>query len=219
MDHSPPPSVNQLELQYLLKELELQVAIEGKARDRVEQMMQYLLAAVAAIIGAAFLIVDDQTSAVLVSFIAALLVLAFGVSAFYRACRLRNAITHARVNRSRIRQALAESGVQSARTLIDLQEVPFESPLNAFYPRIVRNLSALAVFCAAAGGLAFGFGLTLLLAGPGADQVLWAAWLFFPFGFALTLIPLLVILLSYKKAADRLIEKYRGLESSEERRE
>ena len=43
--------ITENEVAYLLKELEIQFEIESKARDRVEQMVQYLMTTLAAIIG------------------------------------------------------------------------------------------------------------------------------------------------------------------------
>lgn len=43
-------NISSTEVECLLKELEIQVAIESKARDRVEQMVNYFLTTIAAII-------------------------------------------------------------------------------------------------------------------------------------------------------------------------
>lgn len=106
-----------LQIEYLLKELEFQVAFEANARDRAEQMVSYRMTTIAAILGAVLLIVQNAANYLLVAFIAALLIWMFSAFSFYRVCRLRNAITHARLNRRLIRSALEKAGLTLAASI------------------------------------------------------------------------------------------------------
>ena len=54
-------SITENEIAYLLKELEIQFEIESKVRDRVEQMVQYLLTTLAAIIGGTLILVQSYS--------------------------------------------------------------------------------------------------------------------------------------------------------------
>lgn len=124
VSESQPPSNPAAEVEYLLKELDYQVDIETKARDRMENMMQYLLTTIAAVIGAALLVNQLQANSTLLLFIATLLVFILSTAAFYRSCRLRYILTYARVNRNNIRCCLIDLGVPEADRLIEWEGNP-----------------------------------------------------------------------------------------------
>ena len=151
------PSNKGLGVEYLLKELEFQVEIETKARDRMENMVQYLLTTIAAVIGATLLINEMQVNSVLLLFIASLLVFVFATSAFYRSCRLRYITTYARVTRNNIRCLLVKSGVSEADQLIELEGNP-----SGFCKRMLQKLVLLLVLCSLLGGATGVFALLLI---------------------------------------------------------
>ena len=152
-----PPSNPELAGMYFLKELEFQVAIETKARDRMENMVQYLLTTIAAIIGAVLFVNEMQENSILLLFIACLLVFAVSTSAYYRSCRLRYIMTYARVTRNNIRCELKKLGVIDAYRLIDWEGNP-----SGFCKLTVIKLTLLMAVCSILGGTAAVFGLMLL---------------------------------------------------------
>ncbi len=152
-----PTSNSELAGMYFLKELEFQVAIETKARDRMENMVQYLLTTIAAIIGAVLLVNEMQENSILLLFIACLLVFAVSTSAYYRSCRLRYIMTYARVTRNNIRCELKKLGVNDAHRLIDWEGNP-----SGFCKLTVIKLTLLMLVCSILGGTAAGFGLMLM---------------------------------------------------------
>jgi len=93
-DSNTQKNITAPEVEYLLKELEIQAVIESKARDRVEQMVNYFLTTIAAIICAVLIVTELKSNALSVVFLAALLVFVFSISVFYRFLRLRRIITH-----------------------------------------------------------------------------------------------------------------------------
>jgi hypothetical protein len=146
-----------VEVQYYLKELEFQFEIETKARDRVENMVQYLLTSFAAIIGAVLLVNEMQGNLLLLLFIATLLVFTVSISAFYRMCRLRYIITYARVTRNHLRGMMEDLGVRKAGQLIR-----FEGNPSGFSERMTINLKVVLALCSLLGGAAGVFGLLLI---------------------------------------------------------
>lgn len=142
---------------YFLKELEFQVAIETKARDRMENMVQYLLTTIAAIIGAVLFVNEMQENSILLLFIACFLVFAVSTSAYYRSCRLRYIMTYARVTRNNIRCELKKLGVVDAYRLIDWEGNP-----SGFCELTVIKLILLMAVCSLLGGITAAFGLMLL---------------------------------------------------------
>jgi hypothetical protein len=196
-----------LDVEYLLKELDFQVAIETRARDRMENMVQYLLATIAAIIGAVLLVNKLQVNNVLLLSIASSLVFLFFCSAYYRSCRLRYITTYARVTRNNIRRSLVKLGINEADHLIEWEGDP-----SGFCDRMLKKLTALGILCTLLGGITAGLflllyfhikewpfyftgsQLTLLIAGP---LVLMASvWLL-----------LRIVLQSQKAKSDEIIAK------------
>lgn len=196
------------QLEYLLKELEFQVAFEGHARDRAEQMVSYLLTTIAAILGAVLLIVQNEAYYLLVAFIAAFLIWMFSAFAFYRVCRLRNAITHARLNRRLIRRSLEQIGLKQAASIVAI-----EGPPSGFSLRLVINVNIIGAISSLAGGLCLALGWALFLIDlvqwPGA--VLDHRWLNFvvPFliGFLGITIVLVLVYRAYYFNSEHLIAK------------
>lgn len=146
-----------LNLEYLLKELEFQVSIETRARDRMENMVQYLLTTIAAVLGAALLVNEMQVNSALLFFIASFLMFVFSTSAFYRACRLRYITTYARVTRNKIRRSIETAGIQEANQLIEWEGNP-----SGFCSRMLRNLVSLMWICCLIGGASGFFALLLV---------------------------------------------------------
>jgi hypothetical protein len=144
----PLPGDPGLDVEYLLKELEFQFAIETRARDRMENMVQYLLTTIAAVIGAALLVNELQVNSILLLFIASLLMFLFSASAFYRSLRLRHITTYARVTRNNIRCMLERLGVVEANRLIELEGHP-----SGFGERMLGKLNLLLIFCCLLGGV------------------------------------------------------------------
>ena len=151
------PINSNLNVEYLLKELEFQVAIETKARDRMESMVQYLLTTIAAVIGTTLLVNEMQVNSILLLFLASLLVFGFSTSAFYRSCRLRYITTYARVTRNNIRNALKHLGVRDTGLLIKLEGNP-----SGFCNRMLQKLIILLIICSLLGGVAGSLALLLV---------------------------------------------------------
>jgi len=147
-----------LDVEYLLKELEFQFAIETKARDRMENMVQYLLTSIAAVIGAALLVNQSQTNSILLLFIATSLAFIFSFSAFYRSCRLRYILTYARVTRNNIRCLLKKLGIPEADLLIKWEGNP-----SGFCFGMLKKLILLIIVCCVMGWIAGGFAIMLIL--------------------------------------------------------
>ena len=142
-----------LGVQYLLTELDFQVAIEAKARERVENMAQNLLATIAAVIGAVLLGNQMQVNKVQLWFVASFLLLIFTITWFSRFCRLRYITTYSRVNRNKIRYAISLLDIPEANKLIKWEGNP-----SGFGKRMmVEGWSLLGLSCllgGASGGLA-----------------------------------------------------------------
>ena len=136
------PDTIGLNVEYLLRELEFQVALETRARDRMENMVQYLLTTIAAVIGAALLVNEMQVNSVLLFFIAFLLMFVFSTSAFYRACRLRYITTYARVTRNKIRNSLRNLKIPEANGLIEWEGNP-----SGFCERMLSKLNWIMFLC------------------------------------------------------------------------
>lgn len=201
-------SISDMEVQYLLKELEIQFSIEAKARDRAEQMLQYLLTSIAAIIGAVLFLLPSMGSPIPIVFLAMLLIFVFGVSSFYRTCRLRNIITQTRLTRYLIRDALYQGKVKQARLLMNT-----DKDLTGFSEAIVRNLSVIALVCSLFGALVFALtGILLIqeLIGVSLSQL--NDWILpgilAVVGFLVTFTALRLILRNYQRIAVRLQETY-----------
>jgi hypothetical protein len=128
--------------------LDFQVAFKSNARGRAEQMVSYLLTTIAAILDAVLLIVQGGENYLLISLTAALLIWMFSAFSFYRVCRLRNAITHARLNRRYIRSALEQAGLTPAASIIAIEGQP-----SGFSWRIVLNLNVIGAISSLAAGL------------------------------------------------------------------
>ena len=192
-------------IEYLLKELEFQVEIESKARDRVEQMVNYFLTTIAAIIGAVLLVTELKSNALLVVFLAVLLLLIFGISVFYRFCRLRRIITHTKLNRYRIRLEIEKLGIKQAEVMQDIEGDP-----TGFSYRMSRNIVMLALICGCLGAAVFVLGIALApttlesMATISVNQFLFYV-LAAIVGFAITIIPLLIILRNYWNDANQLV--------------
>jgi hypothetical protein len=148
MPEVQPTNNRGLIVEYLLQELEFQVAIETRARDRMENMVQYLLTTVAAVIGAALLVNEMQVSSILILFIASLLMFVFSTTAFYRSCRLRYITTYARVTRNNIRCALRKLGIPEADQLIEWEGNP-----SGFCKLMLNKLIWLMFLCILLGGV------------------------------------------------------------------
>lgn len=211
-------SVSSTEVEYLLKELEIQVAIESKARDRVEQMVNYFLTTIAAIIGAVLLVTELKSNPLLVIFLAAFLIFIFAVSLFYRFCRLRRIITHTKLNRRLIRNQLIKSGLNQASFLINIEGEP-----TGFSNRMVRNLKGLVVLCSLLGAVVVVFGILLLstifeqFTSLPTNQVVLLI-VSASIGFIITSVPLFLILNNYNKYAnDLIIEKLNPKEINNEK--
>jgi hypothetical protein len=204
-------------VEYLLKELEIQVAIESKARDRVEQMVNYSLATIAAIIGAVLIVTELKSNALLVVFIAVLLVFVFSISVFYRFCRLRRIITHTKLNRRLIRKQLIEMGLDQASFLLEIEGEP-----TGFSDRMVRNLYGLVFLCSLLGALVVTLGLAMAASVLDKTADVSSNQLHFFIiaaivGFGITVFPLIVILDNYREYAEDLIEeKLNGKESEKQ---
>jgi hypothetical protein len=193
-------------VQYLLTEIEYQDAIETKANDRMENMVQYLLTLVVASIGAIPLVAEFQFNWLLFISIACLLVLVVSVSAFYRTCHLRYVITNARVKRNYIRGLLSDLGVQETNRLIKLEGVP-----TGFSIRVVRSLVLYVVIISIIGGFTGAFmimnvfqstgGTTQITTSPSQIFVMMAFFIFTCF----TGITLGAVLLNYRQKSDKLI--------------
>lgn len=145
---SPPAGGSGQSVEYLFRELDYQIAIEAKARDRTENMMQYLVTSIAAILGAVLLFTGIKFNSVMLWFIVSLLVLIVSISFFFRSCRLRYLTTYARVNRNKIRLELERLGISEASLLIDWEGNP-----SGFGKRMKDKLIMLVAFCSALGGL------------------------------------------------------------------
>jgi len=213
-DSNTQKNITAPEVEYLLKELEIQVVIESKARDRVEQMVNYFLTTIAAIIGAVLIVTELKSDALSVVFLAALLLFVFSIFVFYRFLRLRRIITHTKLNRYLIRKQLIESGLDHALFLIEIEGEP-----TGFSYRMVRNLKGLVFLCGLLGALVVTLGLAMAssyldkIAPVSVNQSL--VFIFAAIvGFGLTVIPLIVILKNYREYAEELIgEKINGRES------
>jgi hypothetical protein len=181
---------------YLLRELEFQIDLETKARDRTENMVQYLLTTVAAVIGAALLVINDRLNIFVVLFLASLLISLFAASTFYRFCRLLYVISYAKINRYQIRQRLIDLGLTEASLAIK-----FEGKPSAYSIRMVLGMCALGFICStlnALTGLFFLMVSGLVVVEPGGLS-------FAPFTkfalimvFTITLLFLMWILINYK---------------------
>ena len=149
--------ITENEIAYLLKELEIQFEIESKARDRVEQMVQYLMTTLAAIIGGTLILVQAYDLISLL-FFASLLIYIFSVTSFYRTCRLRTIITQTRQARYLIRSELHAGNVNQAFLLsgIDQEQIGFSD-------RMINSLHVFAFACGALGGLVFFLGVKYLI--------------------------------------------------------
>lgn len=145
-------SITDYDLAYLLKELEIQFEIESKARDRAEQMVQYLLTTLAAVLGATLILVQTY-SVLLMMFFGVLLIYLFSATSFYRTCRLRNIITQTRLARYLIRNELQEGEVKQAHLLVGIDE-----ELTGFSRRMIHNLHWFVVICGILGGFVFYLG-------------------------------------------------------------
>ena len=143
-------------VQYFLTELEFQVAIETKARDRMENMVQYLLTTIAAIIGAVLLVNELQVNSILVLFIASFLVFVVSTTAFYRSCRLRYITTYARVTRNNIRRLIMDLGVPDTDQIIKWEGNP-----SGFCNRMLIRLILFMIMCGFLGGATGALGLML----------------------------------------------------------
>ena len=145
-------SITDHDLAYLLKELEIQFEIESKARDRAEQMVQYLLTTLAAVLGATLILVQTY-SVLLMRFFGVLLNYLFSATSFYRTCRLRNIITQTRLARHLIRNELQEGEVKQAYLLVGIDE-----ELTGFSRRMIHNLRWFMAICGILGGFVFYLG-------------------------------------------------------------
>lgn len=76
------PSNQSLDVEYFQKEFGFHVAIETKARDRTENMVQYLLTTIAAIIGGVLLVNEMKANNILLLFVASSLVFTVSTSVF-----------------------------------------------------------------------------------------------------------------------------------------
>jgi hypothetical protein len=209
INHSPKTQKNITapEVEYLLKELEIQVGIESKARDRVEQMVNYFLTTIAAIIGAVLIVTELKSDALSVVFLAALLLFVFSIFVFYRFLRLRRIITHTKLNRYLIRKQLIQSGLDQALFLIEIEGEP-----TGFSDRMVRNLKGLVFLCGLLGALVMTLGIAMAssyldkITAVSANQSI-IFMIAAIVGFGITIIPLSVILSNYREYAEELMGK------------
>jgi hypothetical protein len=144
-------------MEYLLAELAVQSSIEEKARDRAEQMVQYLLTSLAAIIGAVLLLTDIERQVNMVIFLALVLIYIAAVSTYYRFCRLLTIVTRARYSRFHLRKRLGELGIASARIILRM-----EGRVTGFTPRMRRGLKIMAVVTGLIGAATLAMGLVWL---------------------------------------------------------
>lgn len=154
---SQPSSNQSLDVEYFLKEFDFHVAIETKARDRTENMVQYLLTTIAAIIGAVLLVNEMKANNILLLFVASFLVFTVSTSVFYRACRLRYIITYARVIRNNIRCILKGFGIRETDRLVE-----WEGNQSGFSNRMQINLTLFMSICSLLGGVTGVLGLMLV---------------------------------------------------------
>jgi hypothetical protein len=194
-----------LELQYLLKELDIDFDIEAKARDRVEHMVQYLLTSIAAIIGGVFFLLPSIGSSLPLVFLAVLLIYTFGIISFYRTCRLRNIITHTRLTRYLIRSTLYQGNITPALLLAETEE-----SLTGFSHRFVRNLYGIVIVCSLCGAVLFVIAGLLMIQEQiiALKQVSVGYGMLAVIGFLLTFTLLFFILRNHQKIAMRLQETY-----------
>jgi hypothetical protein len=207
LETTVPTYISTIEVDYLLKELEIQTNIEERARDRTEHMMNYLLTTIAAIIGAVLLVSEIKTNGWLVVFIGALLLYIFSITAFYRLCRLRWIISQTKLSCHLIRNRLKVLGAEVPPLLIRT-----EGETTGFYPRMFRNLVFLIIVCGFFGVLTFILGYALLkdtfrilrnsTANASLNYVLVGI-----VGFTITAIPLWIILKDYRKWAEELFDE------------
>ena len=186
---------------YLIKELEMQFAIEKAARDRTETMVQYLLTTIGAVIGAVFLVTGLTENGLLVIFLALLLVFVFAVTTFYRFCRLRNIISHTRASRYLIRYALQELGVTQVKWMM-LKD----GARTGFSKRVNRWLIGLALGCGLlAAALAVGVLVNLRAAGVISNPIHLAWYLAAGvLGFAAAFAPLRYTHRVYEKVGEQM---------------
>jgi uncharacterized membrane protein HdeD (DUF308 family) len=192
-------------VEYLLRELEFQVAIETRARDRMENMVQYILTTIAAVIGAALLVNEMQVNSVLLLFIASLLMFLFSTSFYYRACRLRYITTYARVTRNKIRCALRDLEIPEADQLIEWEGNP-----SGFGTRMMSKLNWLLALCCLLGGATSIFAILLVFHVTGLPIDLSSAELTILIFFSLIATVIIayvlrVVLNSQKSKSDELI--------------
>jgi hypothetical protein len=154
----PPAASPDLSMEYLFRELDYQITIEAKARDRTENMMQYLVTSIAAILGAVLLFTGIKFTSVMLWLIISLLVLVVSISFFFRSCRLRYLTTYARVNRNKIRLELENLGISQASLLIGWEGNP-----SGFGKRMLDKLIMLVAFCSLLGSLTGLFSLLFWL--------------------------------------------------------
>jgi hypothetical protein len=192
------------ECEYLLGELGIQTGIEERARDRAENMMNYLLTTIAAIIGAVLLVTEIKSNGSLVIFVGALLLFLFSVAAFYRLCRLCLIISKTKLSCYQIRKRMQDSGAMVPPLLITTV-----GEMTGFYPQMVRNLVVLMCVCSFLAGLTFILGYALLkdtfhILQVSINNDLPYFIIAGTAGFALTFTLLWAILRTYRKWADEL---------------
>jgi hypothetical protein len=178
-------------------------------------MVSYLMTTIAAILGAVLLIVQNAANYLLVAFIAALLIWMFSAFSFYRVCRLRNAITHARLNRRLIRSALEKAGLTLAASIAAI-----EGPPSGFSRRMVINLNVIGAISSLAGGLSIGLGWALF----SIDLFRWPAavggqrYLVYglpaALGFIGTTVVLVLVYRSYYLNSERMIRRFMPAEGA-----
>jgi hypothetical protein len=196
--------ITEYDLAYLLKELEIQFEIESKARDRAEQMVQYLLTTLAATFGATLLLIQAY-SLLLILYFAVLLIYLFSVTSFYRTCRLRTIITQTRVARHLIRAELEAGNGKQAHLLAGIDQEP-----SGFSNRMINSLRFFAIACSALGSIVFLLGSRYLIEEPFIGKFLVPRY-FIYFGAALvrafgTAHILFRVIENFKRISQKLIQ-------------
>jgi len=125
--------LDEMQFQYLLKELELYINAEQEwYAARIGQIPQFFLTALTAIVGAIFMVIqikqDFLLSAITV-FVGSITLVAFGAFALYRACMDRAGLAMIRLEIFTIRQILLDRGVRPAQLTLPIGSKPLTSLL------------------------------------------------------------------------------------------
>lgn len=151
-----------LEVEYLFKELELNTDAEKVIVDSADQMVQFFLTALTAILGAVLLVLQikgDFLVRTLMVLLGSTAILAFGIFVFTRACVFRERLTLVRLKLFLIRRMLLDYGIRSVRLVLP---VDTESPIG-FSSHLVNFLTVFSAFCGLSASIAMVAGIATLL--------------------------------------------------------